>query len=44
MKGLYQCVVTKQSSFYYRIRNSEIEIITLFDNRQDQSKIFEEIK
>ncbi len=44
MKGLYKCVVTKQSSFYYRIRNSEIEIITLFDNRQDQSKIFEEIK
>jgi hypothetical protein len=44
MKGLYKCVVTKQSSFYYRIRNNEIEIITLFDNRQNQSKIFEEIK
>lgn len=43
IKGLYKCVVTKQSSFYYRIRNNEIEIITLFDNRQDQSKIFREI-
>ncbi|GBD87794.1 plasmid stabilization system protein [bacterium BMS3Abin03] len=44
MKGLYKCVLTKQSSFYYRIRNDEIEIITFFDNRQDQSKIFKEIK
>ena len=43
MEGLYKCVVTKQSSFYYRIRNKEIEIITLFDNRQDQFKIFREI-
>jgi plasmid stabilization system protein ParE len=44
MKGLYKCVLTKQSTFYYRIKNNEIEIITFFDNRQDQSKIFKEIK
>lgn len=44
MKGLYKCVITKQSSFYYRIKNEEIEIITLIDNRQDQSKMFEEIR
>ena len=44
MKGIYKCVVNKQSSFLYRIKNNEIEIITLFDNRQDQSKIFKEIK
>jgi len=44
MKGIYKCVVTKQSSFYYRIHDDEIEIITLFDNRQDQKTIFEELK
>ena len=34
-KGLYKCVVSKQTSFYYRINfeKEEIEIITLFDNR-----------
>lgn len=43
-KGLRKCIVTKQSSFYYRIKNSEIEIITIFDNRQDQKKVFMELK
>ena len=43
-KGIYKCIVTKQSSFFYRIRHEDIEIITVFDNSQDQSKIFEEIK
>ncbi len=44
MNGIFRCVVTPQSSFYYRIKNDEIEIITLFDNRQDQQKVFEELK
>ncbi len=44
MKGIYKCIVTRQSSFYYRIRSGEIEIITLFDNRQDQKTVFEEMK
>ena len=43
-KGLYKCAVTKQTSFYYRILKKEIEIITIFDNRQDQLKIFNEMK
>jgi len=35
--SLYKCVVTKQVSLYYRvdIKNNEIEIITLFDSRQN---------
>jgi len=40
-KGLFKCVVTKQTTFYYRI-NSElnsIEIITLFDTRQNPKKL-----
>lgn len=44
MKGIYKCVVTKQSSFFYRILNEEIEIITFLDNRQNQKTIFEELK
>ena len=37
--NLYKCVVTKQTSFYYRIlwESREIEIITIFDTRQDPS-------
>ena len=44
MKGIYKCLISKQSSFFYRVKNSEIEIITVFDNRQDQSRIFNEVK
>lgn len=37
--NLYKCVVTTQTSFYYRIlwESREIEIITIFDTRQDPS-------
>lgn len=39
--GIYKCVVTKQTTFFYRInfKTEEIEIITLFDTRQDSKKI-----
>ncbi len=43
MKGIFKCIVTKQSSFFYRILNQEIEIITFFDNRQNQKTVFEEL-
>jgi len=39
-----KCIVTKQSSFYYRIINNEIEVITFFDNRQNQEALFVELK
>ena len=44
IKGLYKCVVTKQTKFYYRIRQqaNEIEIITIFDTRQDPKKLKKE--
>lgn len=42
--GLYKCVITRQTSIYYRINNEEIEIITLMDNRRDQAKLFDELK
>ena len=37
-KGLHKCIVTRQTSLYYRIGKKEIEVITLFDNRQDPDK------
>lgn len=41
LEGLYKCVVTKQTTFYYRWNKSkkEIEIITLFDSRQHPDKL-----
>lgn len=43
--GLYKCVVTKQTTFYYRIflDENEIEIITIFDTRQNPSQLDKEI-
>lgn len=43
--GLYKCVVTKQTTLYYRIlhQSDEIEIITLFDTRQNSEKLNKDI-
>ena len=38
-KGLYKCVVTGQATLYYRINDDEIEIVTLFDTRQDPKRL-----
>lgn len=45
-KGLYKCVVTKQTTFYYRIikAKNEIEIITVFDTRQNPNNLETDIK
>jgi len=45
-KGLFKCVVTKQTTFYYRINldKNEIEIITVFDTRQNPDKLERDIK
>ena len=32
---LFKCVVSKQTSFFYRVLEKEIEVIIFFDNRQD---------
>lgn len=36
--GLYKCIVTKQTTLYYRIKENEIQVIAFFDNRQDPKK------
>ena len=45
-QGLYKCVVTKQTTFYYRIVTSsnEIEVITIFDTRQNPEKLTDSLK
>jgi len=45
-QGLYKCVVTRQTTFYYRINRklNEVEIITVFDTRQNPDKLEREIK
>lgn len=45
-KNLYKCVVTKQTTIYYRIaiEKKEIEIITIFDTRQNLDKLKKDIK
>ncbi len=45
-EGLYKCVVTKQTTFCYQVlvESNEIEIITLFDTRQNPDKLNKDIK
>ncbi|WP_121667560.1 type II toxin-antitoxin system RelE/ParE family toxin [Mesonia aquimarina] len=44
--GLYKCVVTKQTTFYYRIvsQEGEVEIVTIFDTRQNLDKLKKDIE
>lgn len=39
IQGLFKCVVTKQTSLFYRVNPQEIEVVTLFDTRQDTKKL-----
>ncbi|GGF32925.1 type II toxin-antitoxin system RelE/ParE family toxin [Echinicola rosea] len=39
IKGLYRCVVTKQTSFLYKIKPNFIEIVVIYDNRQHPKRI-----
>lgn len=36
-KGVRRCVVTEQTTFFYRERKSTIEVIAIFDTREDPS-------
>jgi len=45
-KGLFKCVVSKQTTFYYQlsIDKKEIEIVTFFDTRQNPKKLSKDLK
>lgn len=34
-----RCVITKQNTLFYRLVNGKIEIVRIFDNRQDPNKL-----
>ncbi|MFZ5973412.1 MAG: type II toxin-antitoxin system RelE/ParE family toxin [Bacteroidota bacterium] len=39
---VYRCVLVRQVSLFYRIRNERIELLVFWDNRQDPAKLFAE--
>lgn len=42
-KGLKRCVITKQTTLYYRYNSDRINVVTIFDTRQDPKKLDKEI-
>ncbi|WP_010182332.1 type II toxin-antitoxin system RelE/ParE family toxin [Aquimarina agarilytica] len=38
-KGLNRCVITKQITLYFRYNSKRIDIVTVFDTRQNPSKL-----
>ncbi|MCH2236173.1 MAG: type II toxin-antitoxin system RelE/ParE family toxin [Crocinitomicaceae bacterium] len=44
IKELRKNVVSKQTSFYYRIKGNQVFFLTVSDNRQDPKKLMKEIK
>ena len=44
LKGLRKCVVTKQTTVFYKYFDSLINIVTIFDNRQNPKDIIKETK
>lgn len=43
-KNLIRCVVTKQTSILYEIKEDAVYVLNIIDNRQDEAKIRKEIK
>ena len=43
-KGLRKCVITKQTTLFYRFDEKSIKIVTLFDTRQNPKKLDQDIK
>lgn len=41
---LYRCVVTKQTTLYYKFDSKKVYIVTIFDNRMNPKKIITETK
>jgi plasmid stabilization system protein ParE len=41
--GLRKCVITKQTTMFYRFNSSRVFIVTIFDSRQNPEKLNEEL-
>jgi len=44
VKGLRKCVVTKQTTIFYKYTETSIDIVAIFDNRQSPKSLENEIK
>ena len=44
IRGLKKCVVTKQTTVFYKYSETTIYIVTIFDNRQDPNSLIKEAK
>jgi len=42
-KKLRRCVITKQTTLYYRFNSKRINVVTIFDTRQNPNKLESEI-
>jgi len=42
-KSLRKCVITKQTTLFYRYNSKRINIVTIFDTRQNPNKLDKEI-
>lgn len=42
-KGLYKCVVTKQTTLFYRYDESSVNIVNIFDNRMNPNRLKREL-
>jgi plasmid stabilization system protein ParE len=42
-KSLRKCVITKQTTLFYRYNSKRINIVTIFDTRQNLNKLDKEI-
>ena len=43
-KGLHKCVISKQTSVFYKFDSSKIYVVTIFDTRQNPKKLKSQVK
>jgi len=41
--GLHKCVVTKQTTLYFRFDSKQIKVVIIFDTRQNPKKLNKEL-
>jgi len=44
IRGLRKCVVTKQTTIFYKYSDTSIDVLTIFDNRQNPKSLKKETK
>jgi len=44
LKGLHKCVVTKQTTVFYKFDDNHLFVVTIFDTRQEPKKLNKEVQ